>query len=332
MGPPPSRLLARVRHALRVRHYSRQTERAYVGWIRRFIRHHGLRHPRDLGARDVSEFLTALATERGVAASTQNQALSALLFLYRDVLAPDGLEVDLTALEGLVRAKRPARLPVVLTRDEVQALLAALHGVHALMASLLYGSGLRLRECLRLRVKDVDLTRRELTVREGKGRRDRVTMLPGALARPLTEHLKRRRALHGEDLTRGRGAVALPHAFARKCPGAATEWGWQWVFPAARHHRDAATGERRRHHVHPTVLQRAVRSAALRAGIPRRVTCHVLRHSFATHLLEMGHDIRTIQDLLGHRDLKTTMIYTHVLNRGGLGCRSPLDALRPPRP
>ncbi|HEY7729240.1 MAG TPA: integron integrase [Candidatus Eisenbacteria bacterium] len=311
-----------MRAGIRARHYSRRTERAYVAWIRKFVLFHGKRHPTELGEQEISAFLTHLAVSAKVSASTQNQALSALLFLYRDVLAR-----DLEWLDGVVRAKRPVRLPVVLSRAEAAALLGHLHGVPRLMASLLYGSGLRLLECCRLRVKDVDFDRREITVRDGKGRKDRVTMLPAGLAAPLAAQIERVRRQHAEDLRAGAGSVELPGALDRKYPRAAWEVGWQWVFPATRFYRHAETGRRRRHHLHESVLQRAVRQAALRAGIAKPATCHTLRHSFATHLLEAGYDIRTIQELLGHREVSTTMIYAHVLNRGGRGVRSPLDGV-----
>ncbi len=314
------RLLDRVRAAIRVKHYSRRTEKAYVGWIRRFVLFHGKRHPATLGAAEVTAFLSHLAVRRRVSASTQNQALCALLFLYREVL-----EMDLPWLDELVRAKRPQRVPVVLDRAEVRALLAHLHGTPWLVASLLYGAGLRLLEAMRLRVKDVDFQRREIVVRDGKGAKDRRTLLPGSVRRPLAEHLRRVRRQHVADLATGRGEAPLPVSLARKYPAAGREWGWQWVFPATRHYRDPATGRRRRHHLHESVVQRAVKRAAREAGLVKPATCHTLRHSFATHLLEAGYDIRTIQELLGHRDVSTTMIYTHVLNRGGRGVRSPLD-------
>ena len=271
--------------------------------------------------RDVRAYLDTLAT-RGVSASTQNQALGALQFLFRDVF---GLPVS--DLQACVRARRPVRLPSVLSREEVAALLAQLHGVERLMASLLYGGGLRLMECVELRVKDVQLDRGELMVRDGKGGKDRVTMLPVAVRPTLHAHLNARRRLHVDDLARGRGSVALPDQLAKKYPHAPVEWAWQWVFPATRFYRDASTGVLRRHHLHESVLQKAVKQAGHQAGLDRSATCHALRHSFATHLLEAGYDIRTIQELLGHRDVSTTMIYTHVLNRGGRGVRSPLDAL-----
>ena len=309
-----------VRRVMRTRHMSPRTEKAYLGWIRRFLRFHRGRHPRDMGRSEVEAFLSSLAVRDKVAASTQNQALSALLFLYREVY-----RVELSRLEGLVRAPRTRKLPVVLTREEVDLLLARLHGTLWLMAALLYGAGLRLLECARLRVKDVEFRRNEIDVRDGKGARDRRTMLPERLKRRLREHLADVRALHEADLAKGLGTVELPDALARKLPGAAREWGWQWVFPATRHYVDRETGVRRRHHLHESVLQKAVKAAAREARIVKSVSCHSLRHSFATHLLEDGYDIRTIQELLGHRDVRTTMIYTHVLNRGGQGVRSPLD-------
>jgi integron integrase len=314
------KLLDRVREAIRTRHYSPRTERTYVGWIRRFILFHGKRHPRDMGESEVVAFLSSLATTGGVSASTQNQALSALVFLYSEVL---GERLDW--LDGIVRAKRPVRIPVVLSRDEVRALLSQLEGTVWLMASLMYGSGLRLLECVELRVKDVDLDLREIRVRDGKGRKDRVTMLASTLVDPLKGQLTRVRALHDRDLADGCGWVALPDALARKYPNAGREWGWQWMFPATRHYVDRYTGQRRRHHLHESVPQRLVRAAVVRAGLTKPASCHTLRHSFATHLLETGHDIRTIQELLGHRDVSTTMIYTHVLNLGGRGVRSLLD-------
>jgi integron integrase len=319
-GRPP-RLLDRVRDRLRARHFSPRTEQAYVGWIRRFILFHGKRHPQEMGEPDITMFLSDLATRGRVSASTQNQALSALLFLYREVLA-----TPVDRLDGVVRARRPLRLPVVLTRSEVTALLAGLSGTPALMARLMYGSGLRLLECATLRVKDLDLSRREILVRDGKGRKDRVTtVLPESAVTALAAHLEDVKALHEDDLRAGAGYVALPDALRIKYPSAARDWAWQWVFPATRLYVDAETGERRRHHLHESVVQRAVREAARRAGFTKPASCHSLRHSFATRLLEAGYDIRTIQELLGHRDVATTMIYTHVLNRGGRGVRSPLD-------
>jgi integron integrase len=310
-----------VRRAVRVRHYSPRTERAYVAWVRRFVLFHGKKHPAGMGAREVVAFLSDLAVRRKVSASTQNQALSALLFFYREVLGQ-----RLAWMDEIVRARRPVRLPVVLTRTETMALLGQLHGLQWLMASLLYGSGMRLMECSRLRIKDVDLERNEITVRNGKGQKDRVTILPEKIKGPLRAHIERVRIQHGEDLGQGAGSVELPQALELKYPRAPWAWPWQWVFPATRFYLDRETGRRRRHHLHESVLQRAVTEAARRAGISKPASCHTLRHSFATHLLESGADIRTIQELLGHSDVSTTMIYTHVLNRGGRGVRSPLDA------
>ena len=294
-----------------------------MSWVKRFIVFHEKRHPRELGEPEVTAFLSSLAA-RGVSASTQNQALSAILFLYEVVIGE-----RLGWMNDIVRAQRPVRLPVVLSRDEVASLLSRLRGPVWLMASLMYGSGLRLLECVELRVKDLNFDGGELTIRDGKGGKDRVTMLPASMKVALLDHLTRVKAQHESDLAAGRGSVALPGALSTKYPNAPREWGWQWVFPATRFYRDASTGERRRHHLHETVLQRAVKDAARAASIPRPATCHSLRHSFATHLLEAGYDIRTIQELLGHRDVSTTMIYTHVLNQGGRGVRSPLDQLGP---
>jgi integron integrase len=309
--PRAPRLLDRVRGAIRARHMSRSTEESYVGWIRRFILFHGKRHPAEMGAPEVTRFLTALAVQGKVAGSTQNQALSALLFLYRRVL-----EVDLPWLDGVVRAVTPERLPVVLTRDEVRAILQRLEGVPRLMAYVLYGAGLRLLECCRLRVQDVDFAANQIVVRNAKGQKDRVTMLPAAIKADLARHLEGVRAQHQRDLAHGAGWVELPTALGRKYPNAGREWGWQWLFPATRFYVDRDTRERRRHHLHETVLQGAAKIAVLRAGIAKHATPHTLRHWFATQLLEDGYDIRTVQELLGHRDVKTTMIYTHVLNRG----------------
>ncbi|MBN8947916.1 MAG: integron integrase [Rhodanobacter sp.] len=318
-GKPP-RLLDEVRRVLRVKHYSLRTEHVYVGWIRRFILANGKRHPRDMGPAEVEQFLSQLAVQGQVAASTQNQALSALLFLYREVL-----QVQLPWLEGVTRAKRPARVPAVLSRDEVTRLLARLDGRPWLLASLLYGAGLRLMEALRLRVKDVDFDRGEITVRDGKGGKDRHTMLPRSLAEPLRREMERARQLHQADLQEGFGAVWLPFALARKYPSAPREFGWQYVFPAARRSRDPRDGCERRHHFDDALLARALKKACREAGIAKPVSAHTLRHSFATHLLESGSDIRTVQELLGHKDVRTTQIYTHVLNRGGHGVLSPLD-------
>lgn len=310
-------------HALRAKHYSIRTERAYVDWARRYILFHGKRHPSELGPDHVNRFLTHLAVRDKVAASTQNQALAALLFLYGEVL-----RTPLPREGGLVRAKKPHRLPTVLTREEVIRVISRLDGPPKLAATLLYGAGLRLLEVLRLRVKDVDFGLHQLIVRDGKGQKDRVTMLPDGASGALALHLSDVRRLHERDLAEGFGRVFLPDALARKYPGAADLWSWQWVFPAASRSRDPRTGAERRHHLHETVLQRAVHNAVVAAGIHKPASCHTLRHSFATHLLEDGYDIRTIQELLGHRDVSTTMIYTHVLNKaGGRGVRSPLDRM-----
>ena len=325
--PRTPRLLDRVRESARARHFSPRTERSYVHWIRRFILYHRKRHPKDMGEKEVAQYLSSLATYGRVSASTQNQALSALLFLYQDVLGR-----KLEWLQGVVRAKRPVRLPVVLTRQEVDAVLVRLRGSHWLMASLMYGAGLRLMECCRLRVKDLDLSRGEITVRDGKGAKDRVTLLPASLRRSMAEQLDKVYRLHQHDLQSGRGIAPLPGALERKYPGAPKELGWQWVFPATRFYRDSQTGRLHRHHLHETAVQRAVKDAMHAAHIAKHASCHTLRHSFATHLLESGYDIRTIQELLGHADVSTTMIYTHVLNRGGRGVRSPLDDLPPSPP
>lgn len=314
------KLLDVVRDRIRRKHYSFRTEKTYVGWIRRFIFFHGKRHPREMGAPEIEAFLTHLAVNRRVSASTQNQALSALLFLYRQVL-----EIKLPWLEGVERAKTPKRLPVVLTQDEVRAVLAQLEGKHWLIASLLYGSGLRLLESLRLRVKDVDLARSEITVRNGKGAKDRVTLLPNSVIEPLSVHLQRVRESHANDLSRGLGAVYLPFALARKYPNAACEWGWQYIFPATGYLNTPEFPYPFKHHLHEKSMQRAMRKAVRGSGVIKPASCHTLRHSFATHLLEAGYDIRTIQELLGHKDVNTTMIYTHVLNKGGKGVTSPLD-------
>lgn len=322
--PDPPRLLDRVRARLRVLHYSMRTETAYVGWVRRYIIFHRKRHPAELGKADVEAFLSALATERNVSASTQNQALSALLFLYREVLGE-----ELPWLEDVVRAKKPARLPTVLTPEETAALLAHLEdGVVKLIVRLLYGSGLRLLEALRVRVKDIDLRRREMLVRDGKGGKDRVTVIPAQLVEPLRLQIAWRKLLHEEDLAKGMGEVWLPDALATKYPAAPVAFGWQYVFPAARYSVDPRSGKVRRHHLDEQRIQRAVKAAGAAAGVVKPLSPHTLRHSFATHLLENGYDIRTVQELLGHSDVSTTMIYTHVLNRGGRGVVSPLDGLR----
>jgi integron integrase len=320
--PAKPRLLGQVRQAIRTRHYSVKTEEAYIGWIKRFIFFHNKRHPVEMGEREIAQFLSSLATESHISSSTQNQAFNALLFLYQEVL-----QRKVGLIEGVVRAKRHRRLPVVLTKEEVQRLLASLEGTPWLMTMLLYGAGLRLMECCRLRVKDIDFSRNQIVVRAGKGDKDRLTMLPAAVKEPLLRHLRAVKHQHEEDLEMGLGRVSLPNALERKYPNAGKEWGWQWVFPATSHYTDRVTGERRRHHLHESVLQKAVKEARLKAGIAKPAGPHTLRHSFATHLLEDGYDIRTVQELLGHADVSTTMIYTHVLNRGGRGVRSPVDGL-----
>ncbi len=314
------RLLDRLRGAIRRLHYSRRTEEAYIHWTKRFIYFHGKRHPAELGEAAVTAFLNYLATDRNVAASTQNQALSALLFLYKETL---GIELDW--LDGLVRAKRPQRMPVVLTKEELERLLDALEGIQWLMASLLYGTGMRLMECLRLRAKDVDFGYKQILIRDGKGEKDRITMLPESLVEHLKSQMERARRIHDLDLREGFGEVHLPYALARKYPRAGFEWHWQYVFPSKNRSADPGDGVIRRHHLDESVLQRAVKTASRIAGISKPVHCHTLRHSFATHLLQSGYDIRTVQELLGHSDVSTTMIYTHVLNRGGRGVKSPLD-------
>jgi integron integrase len=316
------KLLVAVRRKLRIGRYSRRTEEAYVGWIKRFVRHHGTRHPSELGEAEIAAFVSHLAVDGNVSVSTQMQALSALLFLYRDVL-----DRKVERLERLLWASKPKRLPVVLTRQEVDRVMAHMSGVSRLVAWLLYGTGMRLMEALEQRVKDVDFEMRQITVRGGKGDRDRVTVLPVAIVSDLERHLVHVRRVHDKDLKRGAGHVPLPGALDRKYPSASAEWVWQWVFPAVRTRVDDATGRRTRHHLHESVIQRAVRKAVQRSRIQKRATCHTLRHSFATHLLEDGYDIRTVQELLGHRSVATTMVYTHVLNRGGRGVVSPLDRL-----
>lgn len=318
-----SAFLARVASVIRTKHYSIRTEQAYIDWIRRFILFHGKRHPGDMGEREVVAFLTHLAVQRNVAASTQNQALNALVFMYKEVL-----ERPLNAeMKGIVHAKRPKRLPVVLTAAEVAGILSQLQGTQWLVACLLYGSGLRLIEAVRLRVMDLDFDRRAILVRNGKGAKDRVVTLADELIRPLQRHLQNVKTTHERDLEAGFGCVHLPHALARKYPNACREWGWQYVFPASRRGIDPRTGKERRHHIDASVIQKAVRTAVRRAGIHKKASCHTLRHSFATHLLERGMDIRTVQEQLGHKDVRTTQIYTHVLNRGGLAVRSPLGGV-----
>lgn len=320
-GGDPPRLMDQVRQRLRYnKHYSLRTEEAYLAWIKRFILFHGERHPKDLGAVDVESFLTSLAVERNVAAATQNQACSALLFRYREVLG-----IELPWLDNVERAKKPARLPTALTAAEAQQVLQRLDGAKRLMAGLLYGAGLRLMECIRLRVKDVDFGMGQITVRDGKGAKDRVTMVPLSLVDGLKLQLDKAKRLPDEDLEAGFGEVYLPYALARKYPSAGQAWGWQYVFPGTKRSKDPLDGKIRRHHLDEKILQRAVAQAARDAGIVKPVSPHTLRHSFATHLLQSGYDIRTVQELLGHKDVSTTMIYTHVLNRGGRGVVSPLD-------
>ena len=316
------KLLDRLREALRARHYSRRTEQSYCSWVKRFIHFHNVRHPAEMGEPEINSFLTHLAVKQKVSASTQNQALSALLFLYRHVI---GREIG--DLGNVIRARRPKRIPVVMTREEVKAVLGRLNGDKWLMASLMYGAGLRLMECLRLRVQDIDFATNQIAVRDGKGEKDRVTMLPEVARKAMQEHLAGVRKIHKQDLSNGMGRVFLPTALDRKYPNAAAEWRWQWVFPQERRWVNRQTGEQGRHHVHESIVQRAVREAVTKSGITKRASCHTFRHSFATHLLENGYDIRTVQELLGHNDVKTTMVYTHVLNRGALGVQSPADIL-----
>ncbi len=319
MNPPP-KLLDQVRDKIRYKHYSIRTEQAYVDWVKRFILFHHKRHPKDMGAAEVEQFLSHLAVEGKVAASTQNQALSALLFLYREVL-----QVELEWLDNITPARRPARLPVVLTRTEAHSVLSKMDGMYHLMASLLYGTGMRLMECVRLRIKDVDFDYRQITVRDGKGQKDRVTMLPQTLSEALRRQIDKATVLHAADLAAGFGEVYLPDALERKYPSANRETGWQYMFPATKRAVDPRSGKTRRHHIDEKALQRAVKQAVREAGLVKPASCHTFRHSFATHLLEAGYDIRTVQELLGHKDVSTTMIYTHVLNKGGQGVKSPLD-------
>jgi len=321
MSPNPPKLVDQLVEAMRTRHYSPRTEEAYVSWVKRYIRFHKMRHPKDMGAPEINAFLTHLATDAKVSASTQNQALSAVLFLYRYVF-----RLDIGDLGDVVRARKSQRVPIVMTRDETRAVLSRMTGDTKLMASLLYGSGLRLSECLSLRVQDMDFDGGQITVFNGKGNKDRVTMLPEGLKEPLRAHLQRARAMHTADLADGCGRAQVPEALQRKYPGAAVEWRWQWVFPQRHRWKDPVTGEQGRHHVDDSILQRAVKDAVRQSGITKRVGCHTFRHSFATHLLVAGYDIRTIQELLGHKSVTTTMIYTHVLNKGGLGVTSPLDS------
>ncbi|HMJ85809.1 MAG TPA: integron integrase [Vicinamibacterales bacterium] len=316
------KLLDRTRNAIRTRHYSRRTEEAYVMWIKRYIFFHGKRHPASMGGDQVNAFLSSLAVDQNVSAATQNQALAALLFLYRHVLND-----PLPWIEDIVRARRPLRIPIVLTPEEVRLVLSKLEGVPRLVALLLYGGGLRLLECLQLRIKDLNFARHEIFVRDTKGKRDRVTILPRAADVDLHEHLTKVKEQHDRDLGKGFGRVVLPGALARKLPNAEREWPWQWVFPATSRWVDEEARTERRHHLHESVVQRAMKEAVTATALPKRATCHTLRHSFATHLLERGQDIRTVQELLGHRDVTTTMIYTHVLRIGAKGVRSPLDVI-----
>jgi integron integrase len=319
---PKPKLLDQVRLAICARHYSLRTGEAYVAWIKRFIFFHRKRHPAEMGEPEINAFLTHLALKERVSASTQNQALSALLFLYRYVL-----NREVGDLGQVIRTRKPTRLPVVMTREEVKAVLSRLQGDKWLMASLMYGAGLRLMECLRLRVQDIDFARNEITVRDGKGAKDRVTMLPESLKTPLQNHLRKVKAAHEKDVRDGWGRVQMPDALDRKYPNAPADWRWQWVFPQENRWTNPKTGQQGRHHVHESIVQKAVTQAVRDAGLTKRATCHTFRHSFATHLLADGYDIRTVQELLGHKDVKTTMIYTHVLNRGGKGVRSPADTL-----
>ena len=320
---PPRRLLDQVRDRLRTKHYSYRTEQSYLHWIRRFIVFHGKRHPEKMAEREIEAFLTDLAVRRNVAASTQNQAFNAILFLYREVLG-----IELAAGIEAVRAKRPARLPTVLSRTEVEQVLSGLSGVPGMACRLLYGAGLRAKECLQLRVKDLDFRLNQILVRDGKGGRDRITVFPENVKADLRKHLQRVRMLHKKDLADGLGKVHLPYSFGKKYPGAARSWGWQYVFPSQSLSRDPRTGKTGRHHIDPSTLRKAIKKAVGLTGIHKPVGCHTFRHSFATHLLEDGYDIRTVQELLGHKDVRTTMVYTHVLSRGGRGVISPLDALQ----
>jgi len=314
------KLLEVVRDSLRTQNYSYRTEKTYINWIRKYILFHKKRHPKEMGEREINQFLTYLAVNRKVAASTQNQALSALLFLYKVIL---GKEIGW--IGNIQRARKPKKIPVVFSREEVKKVLLHLHGKCWLVGALMYGSGLRLMECLKLRVKDLDSACRQITVRSGKGQKDRLTMMPGVVISPLKTHLKRVKALHEKDLAEGFGSVRLPGALRRKYPNADKEWRWQYVFPASTRYFDPEDKEHRRHHFHESAVQRAMKDAIEKACITKTGSCHTLRHSFATHLLESGHDIRTVQELLGHQDVRTTMIYTHVLNRGGMGVKSPMD-------
>lgn len=322
VAPKQPRLMDQLREAIRSRHYARRTEATYCQWVLRFIRFHAMRHPKEMAEPEVNAFLSHLAVHGNVSASTQNQALAAILFLYRQVLG-----IELGELREVVRAKLPTRVPVVLSRDEVRDVLTHLAGDRWLISSLLYGAGLRLLECLRLRVKDLEFDGSQIIIRSGKGAKDRRAILPESLKKPLREHLVRVKAMHDQDRRDGWGRVPIPYALDRKYPNAGAEWSWQWVFPQERRWRNPTTGEEGRHHIDESLVQRAMRSAVQRSGLTKPASCHTLRHSFATHLLESGHDIRTIQELMGHSDVRTTMIYTHVLNRGPAGVKSPIDRL-----
>jgi len=319
---PKKKIIQRLRLALRSRHYSRRTEKSYVAWVKRFIHFSGLRHPAEMGEKEINEFLSYLAVKKKVSASTQNQALCAILFLYRHVL-----NREIGELGDVIRARKPRRLPVVLTCEEVKRILNHLRGTNWLIAALMYGAGLRLSECLRLRVQDIDFDGCMIIVRDGKGFKDRITMLPARLKEPLKKHLAKVKKIHERDLADGWGKVWLPYALDRKYRNAATEWGWQWVFPQKHRWINHVTGKQGRHHVDASIVQKAFKKAVRAAGISKRATCHSLRHSFATHLIEKGYDIRTVQELLGHKDVRTTMIYTHVLNRGPGSVQSPVDVL-----
>ena len=320
MKKQPKKLLDQVRDTVRLKHYSIRTEHSYVGWIKRYILYHDKRHPKDMREKEIEDFLTHLAVDLKVASSTQNQAFNALLFLYRQVL-----KIELKESINAIRARKPQKLPTVLTKSEALKLIAAMNSIYSLMATMMYGSGLRLMECLRLRVKDVDFAADQIMVRDGKGLKDRVTVLPKTIVPALTAHLEKVKMIHDNDLKDGLGSVYLPNALHRKYKNAAREWGWQYVFPSKNVSKDTRSGAFRRHHMHESTIHKAVKRAARLAGISKRVSCHTFRHSFATHLLEADYDIRTVQELMGHSDVATTMIYTHVLNRPGVTVKSPAD-------